>query len=240
VTFTSTQAASPSSPPSHASIQSGCLPRKHGILGDSSKLNPGTPTISAILAKAGVATGFVGDASFAMGRLKSACTWTEFHQPNAEGKGGDCSAVVKQLLAFASEQSQAGKRFFLSGVAFEAHTPYIYHQGTTEHYFAGPFDPAIGKSPDGTILTAIVGGKLHMTQERWAQLHGLYDGEVEHLDGCFGTLMEGLQSQKLAANTAVVLLADHGEGFLANQRAPGVLRAGFGTQSKGHHRGWTR
>ena len=211
VTFTSTQAASPSSPPSHASIQSGCMPRVNGILGDKSKVNPGTPMVSAILAKAGIATDFVGDASFAMRRLQPVSTWNEFHQPNAEGKGGDCSAVVKQILAFADKQ--AGKRFFVSAVAFEAHTPYIYHQGTTEHYYDGAMDPAIGKSPDGTILTAIVGGRLKMTPERWGQLVGLYDGEVEHLDECFGALGEGLQSRGLADNTDIVLLADHGEGF---------------------------
>ena len=212
VAFTSTQAASPSSPPSHASIQSGCMPRSHGILGDKSKVNPGTPMVSAILAKAGIATDFVGDASFAMSRLQSVSTWNEFHQPNKEGKGGDCAAVVKQILAFADKQ--AGKRFFVSAVAFEAHTPYIYHQGTTEHYYDGPFDDAIGKHPDGVILTAIVGGRLKMTPERWGQLKGLYDGEVEHLDECFGALGEGLASRGLAGNTPVFLLADHGEGFL--------------------------
>jgi arylsulfatase A-like enzyme len=212
VTFTSTQAASPSSPPSHASIQSGCMPRSHGILGDKSKVNPGTPMVSAILAKAGFATEFVGDAPFAMNRLKPASTWTEFHMPNAEGKGGDCAAVVKQILAFADKQ--AGKRFFVSAVAFEAHTPYIYHQGTTEHYYDGAFDEAIGKRPDGVALTAIVSGKLKMTPERWGQLKGLYDGEVEHLDGCFGDLVAGLKTRGLADNTPIVLLADHGEGFM--------------------------
>jgi arylsulfatase A-like enzyme len=212
VSFTSTQAASPSSPPSHASIQSGCMPRVNGILGDKAKVNPGTPMVSAILAKAGIATDFIGDASFAMNRLKPVSTWNEFHMPNAEGKGGDCSAVVKQILAFADKQT--GKRFFVSAVAFEAHTPYIYHQGTTEHYYDGPMDPAIGTHPDGVILTAIVGGKLKMTPERWGQLKGLYDGEVEHFDECFGTLTEGLKSRGLDGNTDIVLLADHGEGFL--------------------------
>ena len=211
VTFTSTQAASPSSPPSHASIQSGCVPRSHGILGDKSKVNPGTPMVSAILAKAGIATEFVGDAGFAMNRLKPVSSWSEFHVPGKEGKGSDCQAVVKLMLDFTDRQ--AGKRCFASGVAFEAHTAYIYHPGITEHYYDGPFDDAIGKRPDGVILTAIVGGRLKMTPERWGQLKGLYDGEVEYLDGCLGALFEGLQSRGLAENTPVVLLADHGEGF---------------------------
>lgn len=212
VAFTSAHAASPSSPPSHASIQSGCMPRSHGILGDKSKVNPGTPMISAILAKAGIATDFVGDASFAMRRLLPVSNWTEFHQPNAEGKGGDCTAVVNEMLAFVDKHAR--ERFFVSAVAFEAHTPYLYHEGVTEHYFGGPFDEAIGKRPDGVILTAIVGGKLKMSPDRWAQLKGLYDGEVEHLDTCVGDLLTGLRTRGLADSTPVVLLSDHGEGFL--------------------------
>lgn len=212
VTFTSTQAASPSSPPSHASIQSGCMPRSHGILGDKSKVNPDTPMASAILAKAGIATQFVGDAGFAMNRLQPVSRWNEFHMPGKEGKGGDCSAVVKLILDFADKQ--AGKRFFTAAVAFEAHTAYLYHPGTTEHYYDGPFDDEIGKRPDGVVLTKIVSGKLKMTPERWGQLKGLYDGEVEHLDGCFGALVAGLAERGLGDNTPIVLLADHGEGFL--------------------------
>jgi arylsulfatase A-like enzyme len=211
IAFTATQAASPSSPPSHASIQSGCMPRSHGVLGDQSKVNPGTPTISAILAHAGIATEFVGDANFAMRRLTPVSHWTEFHQPNAEGKGGDCMAVVKEILAFADRHT--AQRFFASAVAFEAHTPYLYHEGVTEHYYRGHFDEAIGRKPDGIILNQIVSGKLKMTPERWAQLEGLYDGEVEHLDECVGTLLEGLHARGLAESTPVALLSDHGEGF---------------------------
>ena len=213
VVFLNTEAASPSSPPSHASIQSGTLPRVNGILGDKAKLNPGTPMISAVLGGEEIATGYYGDNSFAMGRLKAASKWTAYHQPSQEGKGGGCPTLVKLMLGFADDQVKAGRRFFLSSIAFEPHTPYIYHQGITEHYVKGEFDPAIGKSPDGVILTAIVKGKLPMTPARWQQLRGLYDGEVEYLDQCFGTLVDGLATRGLRDDTAVILLADHGEGF---------------------------
>jgi len=213
VVFLNTEAASPSSPPSHASIQSGTLPRVNGILGDKAKLNPGTPMVSAVLGADNIATGYYGDNSFAMGRLKAASKWTAYHQPSQEGKGGGCPTLIKLMLGFADEQVKAGRRFFLSSIAFEPHTPYIYHQGITEHYVKGEFDPAIGKSPDGVILTAIVRGTLKMTPARWQQLRGLYDGEVEYFDQCFGTLVDGLATRGLRDDTAVILLADHGEGF---------------------------
>jgi arylsulfatase A-like enzyme len=213
VVFMNAQAASPSSPPSHASIQSGTYPRNNGILGDKAKLNPGTPMISTALANHDIATGYYGDNSFAMGRLKAASKWTAYHQPSQEGKGGGCPTLIKMMLGFADDQLKAGKRFFLSSIAFEPHTAYIYHPGITEHYVKGEFDPAIGKSPDGVILTAIVKGSINMTPARWQQLRGLYDGELEFMDGCFGSLLDGLKERGVADDTAIILLADHGEGF---------------------------
>lgn len=224
VVFTNMLAASPSSPPSHAAVQSGTVPRTSGIGGDTSKLAPNTPMISALLGKAKIATGYYGDNGFAMNRLKAASNWTAYHLPSQEGKGGGCPTLIKQMLGFADEQTKAGKRWFLSSVAFEPHTAYLYHPGITENYYKGEFDPAIGKSPDGVILTAIVRGQMSMTPARWAQLRGLYDGEVEFMDGCFGTLVDGLKERKQADETAIVLTGDHGEGFFEH----GCLGHAFG------------
>ncbi len=224
VVFLNMLAASPSSPPSHASIQSGTVPRTNGIGGDTSKLAPNTPMISAHLRKAQIATGYTGDNGFAMNRLKAASNWTAYHLPSQEGKGGGCPTLIKEMLAFADEQTKAGKRWFISSVAFEPHTAYVYHPGITENYYKGEFDPAIGKSPDGVILSAIVGGKLSMNPARWAQLRGLYDGEVEFMDGCFGALVDGLKARGQADNTAILLTGDHGEGFFEH----GCLGHAFG------------
>lgn len=213
VVFLHNQAASPSSPPSHASIQTGMIPRVHGVTGDKAKLAPGIPMLSSVLTKAGVSAGYYGNNAFGMARLEKPGRWTAFHQPTKEGLGNDCDALVSLMLAFADGEAKAGHRFFLSALAFEPHTPYRYHEAITDHYFAGPWDPAIGRNVDGRILTAIVTGRLKMTEARWRQLKALYDGEVEHMDGCFGALLDGLARLGLAKDTAIVLTGDHGEGF---------------------------
>ena len=169
--------------------------------------------LSSVLVKAGISAGYYGNNSFGMARLQKPGHWTAFHQPPQEGQGSDCTALVKLLLGFAESESKAGHRFFLSALAIEPHTPYRYHQGITEHYYDGAWDPAIGKNVDGRILGAIVSGKLKMTDARWAQLKALYDGEVEYMDGCFGTLLDGLDKLGLAKDTGIVLTGDHGEGF---------------------------
>jgi arylsulfatase A-like enzyme len=189
VTFTSTQAASPSSPPSHASIQSGCMPRVNGILGDKSKVNPGTPMVSAILAKAGIATDFVGDASFAMNRLKPVSTWNEFHMPNAEGKG-------RRLLGRGQtdprlRRQASGQALLRLGRGLRG--PHALHlsPGHDRALLRRPHGSRHRHPPRRNHPDRHRGRQVEDDAERWGQLKGLYDGEVEHLDECFGALTEG-------------------------------------------------
>ena len=218
VVYLNNQAASPSSPPSHASIQTGMIPRVHGVAGDKSKLSPGTPMLSTQLEAAGVAAAYYGNNPFGMARLRQPGNWTAFHQPGQEGQGHDCKVLVQLMLEYAQTQKKAGKRFFISALAYEPHTPYRYHEGITENYFSGPFDPAIGKAPTGTIFGPIVAGKMKMTDKRWAQLRGLYDGEIEYMDGCIGELLDGLDTMGARDETLFVLSSDHGEGFFEHGR----------------------
>ena len=212
VTFTSTQAASPSSPPSHASIQSGCVPRKHGILGDKSKVNPGTPMVSAILAKAGIATSVrrrrrlrhePAEAGFALDRVSPAEPGTQGRRLLGGGAGDPRTSPTSRPASASSSRRSPSRRTRRTSIT----------RASPSTTTTAPSTTAIGKRPDGVQLTAIVSGKLKMTPERWAQLKGLYDGEVEHLDECFGALARGPGGRAACDDTPIVLLADHGEGF---------------------------
>lgn len=214
VVFLNNQAASPSSPPSHGSIQTGMIPRVHGVAGDKDKLNPGTPMISSVLSENGVATAYYGNNPFGMGRLEKPGKWTEYHYTNGEGKGIDCSAIVDGILDFSERQSKAGKRFFISSLPYEPHTPYRYHEGITDKYLDKPWKSGkVGKSVDGRLLSPLNEGRMQLSDQEWNQLFALYDGEVEHWDNCFGDLMAGLDKLGLTKSTAIVLTSDHGEGM---------------------------
>lgn len=217
IVYLHNQASAPSSPPSHGSIQTGMIPRVHGVTGDKGKLNVGTPLLSSQLEDAGVATAYVGNNPFGMSRLKEAGRWSAYIEPNRQGMGIDCSAVVKETLRFAREQHEANKRFFVSALPFEPHTPYRYHDGISDKYHDTGWGPPVGKSVDGYLLGSITGGKK-LTEDQWSQLRALYDGEVEHMDGCFGELVAGLKQLKVWEQTAIVLTADHGEGMFEHGR----------------------
>lgn len=218
VVFLNNQAASPSSPPSHGSIQTGMIPRVHGVVGDRAKLDAGTPMISTQLGSEGIATGYYGNNPFGMGRLETPGKWTAFHQPNKEGKGIDCTVLIDEMLGFAREQNGEGKRFFISSLPYEPHTPYRYHEGISDKYHDGPWGPPVGKSVDGYLLNDVVNGSKTLDEDEWAQLRALYDGEVEHMDQCFGQLVDGLKTAGLDDDTAIVLTSDHGEGMFEHGR----------------------
>ena len=214
VVFRNNQAASPSSPPSHGSIQTGMIPRVHGVAGDKGRIIAGTPMLSTVLGEAGLRTAYYGNNPFGMARLKTPGKWTEFHQPNAEGKGMDCGPVIDGILDFATRSKKDGKRFFISSLPYEPHTPYRYHEGITNRFYEGTWSKKIGKSVDGHLTSAIADGRTKVTDDEWQQILALYDGEVEHWDACFGDLMDGLSQRGLTQDTVVVLTSDHGEGMM--------------------------
>jgi arylsulfatase A-like enzyme len=216
--FLENQAASPSSPPSHGSIQTGMIPRVHGVAGDKSKLNPGTPMLSTQAREAGLAAGYYGNNAFGMGRLEAPGNWTAFHQPAREGKGFDCTQLIPEMLGFIRAQKKAGKRFVLSSLPYEPHTPYRYHEGISDKYHSGSWGPPVGKKVDGGLLSSISSGKSRLDEAQWSQLRALYDGEVTYFDRCYAQLLDGMAEIGVAGSTALILTSDHGEGMYEHGR----------------------
>lgn len=204
-------AVAPSSPPSHATIHSGQLPRVHGAVGDTAPLAAGAPLLSALLGARGFFTGYAGNNDFAMGRLAKAARWSEAHAPVFEGKGIDCAPLVERGLGLLATARQRGQRAFVTLLPIEPHVPYRFHDGITDRYFAGPYAPPLGKRVTSAHLGRVRARGL--PPAGWQQLRALYDGEVTYFDGCYGALEDGLRELGLADDTVVVLTSDHGEGM---------------------------
>ena len=211
VVFPRNQAMAPSSPPSHATIHTGQIPRVHGATGDTGDVVAGAPVLSAILGDAGFHTAYVGNNDFAMGRLRKVAGWDVAKTMIYEGKGIDCAPMVEEVLAIVGEVKAAGKRAFVTMLPIEPHVPYRYHEGITETYYPGPYDKPLGKRATSAHLGAM--RKVPLTSPRWDHLRGLYDGEVEYFDGCYGALEDGLAELGVLDDTAIVLTSDHGEGL---------------------------
>lgn len=218
IVYRRNQAAAPSSPPSHGSIQTGMIPRVHGVTGDKGSIKPGTPLLSSQARDAGIEAAYYGNNAFGMRRLRKPGRWSAFHEPNFEGKGIDCKAIVSEVLGYATRETRAGHRFLVSALPFEPHTPYRFHQGISTKYHKGPWGSRVGKSVDGYKLGAITSGKTKLSKNDWSQLYALYDGEIEHMDRCLGDLWSGLEKLGILEETAIVVTSDHGEGMYEHKR----------------------
>ena len=211
VGFRHHQAMAPSSPPSHATIHTGQIPRVHGATGDTGDVVAGAPVLAAILGDAGFRTIYVGNNDFAMGRLRKVAGWDVSRTMVYEGKGIDCAPMVEATLDEIREARAAGERYFVTMLPIEPHVPYRYHEGITEKYYPGPFGKPFGKRATSAHLGRLK--KMKTTAQTWAHLRGLYDGEVERFDACYGALEDGLAALGADEDTAIVLTSDHGEGL---------------------------
>ena len=213
--FLHNQAASPSSPPSHATIQSGTAPRVHGVVGDARTIADGVPLLSLLTKAGGLHAGYVGNNNYAMGRLKKKAGFDLFYEPVFNKQGVDCQPVVERMATYVKERGD--ERFFLSSLPIEPHVPYRYHEGITDQYFPGPYKKPIGKKPGSKLLSRITAGRLRMDDTRWQQMKALYDGEVHYMDDCFGSFLAVLEETGRRADTAIIVTADHGEGMYEHQ-----------------------
>lgn len=211
VAFTRNLSVAPSSPPSHTTLHTGLLPRRHGVVGDVTQLQPGIPMLSSLLAERGFYAGYVGNNDFAMGRLKKAARWTEQHAPVFEKQGLDCAPIVERALKMAATAVERRQRMFLTLLPIEPHVPYRFHDGITDRYYPGPYPPPLGKR----VISAHLGRvrAKGLPPAGWQQLRALYDGEVTYFDACYAALEDGLARLGIADDTAIVLTSDHGEGL---------------------------
>lgn len=208
--FLRNQAMAPSSPPSHATIHTGQIPRVHGATGDDGEIADDAPVLAAIAGDAGLTTAFVGNNDFAMTRLRGPGGWDVFETPYYR-HGKDCVPMFARGVELAAAAARDRKRFFLTLLPIEPHVAYRWHAGITDRYFAGPWAPPFGKKVTSAHLGRIK--KMRMTDAQWAQVRALYDGEVTHVDRCLAALEDGLRAAGVLDRTAIVVASDHGEGL---------------------------
>jgi arylsulfatase A-like enzyme len=208
--FLHNQSMAPSSPPSHATIQTGQIPRVHGATGDDGEISDDAPVLAAIAGHAGLFTAFVGNNDFAMTRLRGPGGWDVFETPFYK-HGKECAPMIARGVEVAKQAAAEKKRFFLSMLPIEPHVAYRFHDGITDKYFAGPWAKPFGKRVTSAHLTRI--RKMRMTDAQWSQVRALYDGEVTHVDQCLAALEDGLRAAGVLDRTAIIIASDHGEGL---------------------------
>lgn len=200
--------------PSHLSMLTGTLPIEHGVLANvthggkrfvrSSRL----VSFAEVLSAAGYATaGFIS--------ARPLQSWTGIdagfgHYSGPEEKERRGEETVDLALTWLEEQraEDPERPVFLWVHLFDPHAPF---RPTAD--FEGTFGPsadldAYVAERDFELVTVAHGGAVVHTVDSINR----YDAEILYTDGQVGRLLDALEQQGMADQTAVLFHTDHGEG----------------------------
>ena len=188
IRFTTVVTAAPLTLPSHCSILTGTYPMFHGVRDNVGyKLDPSTETLAAILKRRGYATGAVVG-SYVLDRNFGLGTGFDFYYDHFQSETGANDTInLAQLKRKGSEVMDRA----MAWVRKERGHPFFLWA-----HLYDPHDPYDPPPPFKAQFAA----------------HP-YDGEIAYVDQQVGRLIAFLAESGLAANTLIVLTADHGESL---------------------------
>ncbi len=224
VVFDSAQAQSSQTAPSHASLftsEYGGVHRirnVHGAVATMPTLPGGLVTLAELLKSAGYETGaFVsgGNLTRGMGLSRGFDHWDE--------KNEDIGERARRLLAWIDEPNRGP--FFAFLHSYQVHAPYVPPASLgrlyTDPAYAGPlrarYERYLTLGPSeawaGGVGADYWEGMLDFTDEDVRFLSDLYDAEIAYTDAALRPFLEALLIGPRAADTALIILSDHGEEF---------------------------
>ncbi|MFD1646954.1 sulfatase [Haloarchaeobius litoreus] len=132
------------------------------------------------------------------------------HEYTASGEGADSKTpqVVDRTQEFVAEAEADGENWFQFINLMDAHLP--YHP--PEEYRA-EFAPGVDSTAVCQNSKEYNSGARDIDADEWADIQGLYDAEIRHIDAELTRLFDWLQADGLWEDTLVVVCADHGELF---------------------------
>jgi arylsulfatase A-like enzyme/uncharacterized membrane protein YbhN (UPF0104 family) len=213
--------------PSTASLLTSTVPSTHGAMSKPSSLPEDIDMVSEVMQRDGYTTGGIVSNINLAPSFGFAQGYDEYHYLGPDYIAGAQESSSKLILYQLARQVyfrvKPGLRFgdfyqdshVVNGVAFdwlERHANsrfflFLHYMDVHDPYFEHPYDGygiARVSHPDPDPSMA-------------SEMHRLYEGEIEYLDGNFGKLLAKLHELGLYDDTAIVLVADHGEEFYEHQ-----------------------
>jgi len=193
--------------PSHMSILTGLYPMAHGAISYDRKLPEEVPTLAEVLEHRGFHTAAFVEGGYLNERFGYAQgfeSWTPYYE-GFPGMMGEARRFV--------ERQPEGSRYFLFLHTYEVHCPYYpsapYRKMFTDAGAEPPLD-ARGLCGKKDFLN-------HPPSPKQLEyLSSMYDGSIREADDELGKFFAFLRERGAMANTAVVVLADHGESFMGH------------------------
>lgn len=214
ILFTNSQAQSPWTRASVASVLSGLWPQVHGTNGDEDALSEEAVTLPEALAAAGYRTAAIvgnGNAARIAGFAQGFDYFKYLRRLEKDSPlttSEDINLAVFDWLDRNTGEDREQNPFFLWVHTIDPHAPYTPPEPYRSR-FAADADPTLGSIE--TILD--LNRRASVDEDTVRQLVDLYDAEIAYNDASFGALAADLQQRGLWDDLVVIVLSDHGEEF---------------------------
>jgi len=235
--FQNAFSAAPWTPPSFASLFTGCYPSRHKVSGKNLVFDKDLVTLPQVLLENGYNTScFSTTASINIvrGFSKGFDNFVEIWRRSKEIRDFDIKnigTIVKKVVygrdkytyymnrmiqKWIKRNSLSGKPFFICAHYHNPHSPY-----KPPKPFNKAFCEAAANQYDGEKLNFLSrrGGYSYMakqvsvTEEEFDIIKTWYDGEIAYLDFRINELIQYIKDLGLYENTLTIITADHGENF---------------------------
>jgi arylsulfatase A-like enzyme len=148
-------------------------------------------------------------------RLRAVADWlvsvgNKIHEYTASGEGADSKtpAVIDKAKRFIADAEADDEHWFQFVNLMDAHLP--YHP--PEEY-ADEFAPGVDSTAVCQNSKEYNCGARDIDDDEFADLQGLYDAEIRHMDAQLDRLFSWMREEGVWEDTMVVVCADHGELF---------------------------
>jgi arylsulfatase len=194
--------------PAFASILTGKYPRQHGAISLTGSLRSREVTLAEILREAGYTNGGVVSTAYVDSRHGFSQGFDYFNEDNCLDHWAITSeAVTNEAIRFLRENE--GDRLFLFVHYYDPHYEFRNHD---EWPFADWYD---GRLLIDRMDIQNLRLNAHLMQsDDLRYLRDLYDEEIIYTDQHIQRLITYLREEGLDAETALIVVADHGEEFM--------------------------
>jgi choline-sulfatase len=215
IRFANGRAQSSWTKPAVASILTGLFPPAHGAQLRSQKIHESVETLAERLQKLGYETALFTTNANIVARFGFDQGWDSFrylaHRSGRKHQHFDADEMNREVFSWLDQRSQRPQTrpFFLVVHTLDPHDPY-----RPREEFRSRLAPQASVEQSCCLRTSRLAElSASAARDHAAQAIALYDAEIAQNDAAFGELLDELERRNLAATSAILLTADHGEEF---------------------------
>ncbi len=210
--------------PAHATLFTGALPTVHHATQSHPKLEASVPTLAERLTAAGYETaGFSNNpwvsatTDLSRGFARFVDKWEK--RETRDDANPQAHPTVKAVEEWLGTQAKDAKPFFLFVNLIEPHMPYLPPPECAAPFIGDPKTlPALTeryfkRGEPNALLVRHYAGKEPLSDDDWATLRALYDGELRYVDSLTRAIVGAAEKRGGSDKTLVFLVSDHGENL---------------------------